>query len=809
MDSVNNEHLKDGAEQSQKKREENSVALGLYNEYKNKCDELQLELAKLQKEKAEQEALLCAAQQKSRAQLELIRESTQQVLYTCEMLARFRSFKILHLLYRIKLQLIKGTAQDRKEFFRWLLGRSSHKNQAPATRKYNPIFQVISPLQQIRDSVICYLSELNSDTVSVDVPRVDNDSEVVAEVRRNTDFLQKPYRKYDVIVFSIIDYDFRYQRPQQIADHYVRQGHRVFYVNANFKADEGIQVSKRGELYLVTLNSTKNSAIYSLNDPAECAKMCAQLDQVMEDNGIRDALMIADYPTWVKEIEYLKGRYGFSLITDYMDDFTGFVTTCEPFVKDNCISLLKRSDAVVASSQYLVDVVSEYNSNVTAIRNGTEFDHFYKAYGVSHKKDRKVIGYYGAIAEWFDFGKVEYLAKKFPECDIVLIGSVTNEKVQACKLPNVKKLGEMPYAKLPEYLCDFDVCLIPFDTSTNLIKATNPVKFYEYLSAGKKIVATEIPELEPFKDEFVYLTNDDEQFAEYVRACLDGTDNLADPESCFRFAKDNDWEHRVNAFEEVATSLFPKVSIVVLCYNQLDYTKQCVDSILRETAYPNYELILVDNCSKDDTANYLRGVVSEDERIKIVLNTTNRGFAGGNNDGIAVSDGEYIVLLNNDTIVTRGWLTAMVKRFRSSSKVGVVGAVTNSIGNEAQIPVTYQDVADMPAFAYDYTARHMGENYKHDGVLAMFCVMFSRKLTEEIGLLDENYGVGMFEDDDYSVAAERAGYELILPEDVFIHHFGSVSFKKLQDATYRKIFEANKAYFENKWNKKWQMHHYR
>ena len=389
----------------------------------------------------------------------------------------------------------------------------------------------------------------------------------------------------------------------------------------------------------------------------------------------------------------------------------------------------------------------------------------------------------------------------------MLIGNVTNPEVQQTELPNVKKLGEKPYAELPGYLKDFDACLIPFDTSTNLIKATNPVKFYEYLSAGKKIVATEIPEIEPYRDKYVYLANDDETFAEYVRLCLEGGDALEDAQSCMAFALENDWQYRVDSFERFAEQLFPKVSIIVLCYNQLDYTRQCVESILRNTAYANYELVIVDNNSEDGTADYLRRMEASDSRIKIVLNRKNRGFAGGNNDGIAASSGEYIVLLNNDTLVTRGWLTSMVKRFRASDTTGIVGAVTNSIGNEAKIEVDYEDVADMPAFAYRYTAEHMGEEYPHDGVLAMFCVMFSRRLIDEIGVLDENYGIGMFEDDDYSIAAKRAGYDLILPEDVFVHHYGSVSFKTLDDEVHRKTFEENKAYFEKKWNMKWQTHH--
>ena len=192
-----------------------------------------------------------------------------------------------------------------------------------------------------------------------------------------------------------------------------------------------------------------------------------------------------------------------------------------------------------------------------------------------------------------------------------------------------------------------------------------------------------------------------------------------------------------------------------------------------------------------------------------MLNKTNRGFAGGNNDGIAVADGEYIVLLNNDTIVTRGWLTNMLKHFSNDEAVGLVGPVTNSIGNEARINVTYTEPEQMPAFADSYINAHMGEEYNHHGILAMFCLMISRELYNKVGPLDEHYGIGMFEDDDYSIASEKNGYRNVLAEDVFIHHFGSVSFKKLEDETYRKLFEQNKAYYEQKWGEKWRKPEYR
>lgn len=752
---------------------------------------------------AREEELLRTDSEKRSLQKKLARSEKRNAdaLRQLDDMTRSRLFKLVHLFNRILHQGFHKDKAERRKFRKWIMGRFRHIPDMD--HRYNPLFSVISLLTGQNE----ILDEQEVSDMLAEPERQEAQVKLPEQVCKCID---EDYVKYDVIVFSVIDYHFRYQRPQQIADHFAREGHRVFYINANFSPSGKPVVSEIKEgLWQVVLPNSLHGAVYSTNFEDAGADINALLDQIVFENGIRDALLIADYPNWVNGMLYLKKRYGFTLITDYMDDYSGFDNAEERFIEEACVKLLRESNMVAASSSYLGEIAKKYNANVEIIRNGTEFAHFHQSYG-EKRGEKRTIGYYGAIAHWFDFEKIEYLSGRFPEADIVLIGSVTDGEARLKKLKNVRLLGEKPYSELPQYLGGFDVCLIPFDASTSLIQATNPVKFYEYLSAGKKVVATEIPELEPFRDRYVYLANDNRTFGDYVEACLKGEDTLADPQACMEFARENDWSVRVSQFGLAAERQFPKISIVVLCYNQLDYTKKCVRSILTKTAYPNYELVLVDNASTDETAGYLKGIEALHENIKVVLNTTNRGFAGGNNDGIRASTGEYIVLLNNDTVVTRGWLTGMVKRFLvGEKKIGIVGPVTNSIGNEAMIRVGYTGLENMPAAAYAYTAGHMGMTYPHDGVLAMFCVMFPRKLTDEIGLLDENYGIGMFEDDDYSIAAQRAGYENLLLEDVFIHHFGSVSFKKLENAEYRKIFDANRSYFENKWNVKWKMHHYR
>ena len=465
---------------------------------------------------------------------------------------------------------------------------------------------------------------------------------------------------------------------------------------------------------------------------------------------------------------------------------------------------------VVASSNFLHDIAEKYAGNITIVRNGTEVEHFYKAKEMEHHKERPVVGYYGAVSHWFDWEKVCYVAEKMPQVDVVIIGEVTEYREKLEKYKNIKLLGEKKYDELPKHLAYFDVCLIPFDTSTDLIKATNPVKFYEYLSAGKRIVATEIPELEPYRDEYVYMSNDNDQFLKYVKDCLEHSDDLKDVESCVAFAKENDWQKRYEKFAEACKEAAPRVSIVVLTYNNLELNKFCIESVLEKTAYPNYELIVLDNASTDGTVEYLNEVNErKDPRVKIIINPENSGFAGGNNIAIDQATGEFIMLLNNDTVITKGWLTNAVKHMENDPKCGMCGAVTNSIGNEAMIGVNYKNLKELASFAFQYTRIHNNETYTNVDRLAMFCTLIRKDIMDKYGKLDANYQVGMFEDDDYAQVVKSAGYKLIIAEDVFVHHVNNASFKKLQSEEYKKIFEKNKKLFEEKWGVKWKMPKYR
>lgn len=254
-------------------------------------------------------------------------------------------------------------------------------------------------------------------------------------------------------------------------------------------------------------------------------------------------------------------------------------------------------------------------------------------------------------------------------------------------------------------------------------------------------------------------------------------------------------------------SLYPLASIVILTYNNLDYTKQCLDSISTKTAYPNYEVIFVDNASTDGTVEYLQAYAASHPNIRLVLNKENRGFSAGNNQGVAASQADYIVFLNNDTLVTHGWLSGLISHLRDPT-IGAVGPVTNSAGNESKIGVDYSDISDMEEYARRYTRSRDGQAFEIR-MLALYCMLVRRSVIDEVGLLDERFGVGMYEDDDFSLRIRQKGYRILCAEDVYIHHWGSASFSRLADDHYQRLYLGNRRIFEEKWGTEWQPHRWR
>jgi GT2 family glycosyltransferase len=250
-----------------------------------------------------------------------------------------------------------------------------------------------------------------------------------------------------------------------------------------------------------------------------------------------------------------------------------------------------------------------------------------------------------------------------------------------------------------------------------------------------------------------------------------------------------------------------KFSIIVVTYNSLAFTRLCLASVLDDASVAA-EVIVVDNASTDGTVEFLQHLARVDRRVRIILNSHNAGFAAANNQGLAIASAPILVLLNNDTIVSPGWLLRMESHLADRT-VGMVGPVSNRVCNEAQIDVSYQTYGQFLQAARERYEEHRGEHFDIR-MLAMYCVAFRRQVFEKVGPLDEGYGVGLFEDDDYAMRVKSKDLRVVCADDTLIHHFGEGSFGTLiPTGEHGVLFRRNQAKFEEKWKVRWTPHRHR
>jgi GT2 family glycosyltransferase len=248
------------------------------------------------------------------------------------------------------------------------------------------------------------------------------------------------------------------------------------------------------------------------------------------------------------------------------------------------------------------------------------------------------------------------------------------------------------------------------------------------------------------------------------------------------------------------------ISIIIVTYNGLrECTIPCLESIFRNGGDADFEVVVVDNNSSDETPHYLSEWACREPRLRLVLNSTNRGFAGGNNDGIAVASGKLLVLLNNDTLVGKGWLSSFCRALRGDHSIGLAGPVSNAVGNEQKIFTLGRTPDEILVEGEAWAGNSAGDTFDAER-LGFFCVALRRSLVDAVGLLDENYGLGFYEDDDYCLRVRDAGYRLVCLEDVFIYHRGSASFGKDPELT-RRLLKKNRRMLENKLGSSYRPEH--
>jgi glycosyltransferase involved in cell wall biosynthesis len=395
----------------------------------------------------------------------------------------------------------------------------------------------------------------------------------------------------EVVVFGIVPWTPRWQRPQHFAVELVRRGHRVVYLTPHLLVDragwrevpdsarpDGVVLAQLGA---VTLDSVHRSAGWSQDDLAHAHH---QFWQLLRQLRLRCPILLAQSPRWWPLIRWIRERSELPLIYDCLDEHTGW----DPEVAEQTRAweeeLAAQADLVLASARRLHQRLRQHAPRAMLVPNGCDVERFEPCTtptGVLRRVlDGPIVGYYGAVSPaWVDASLLAGLAELRPDWNLVVIGpcdQVSAATLDRCR--NVLRLDEVAYEELPRYCADFHVAVIPFLVN-ELTGATDPVKLYEYFAAGKPVVATPMPELYPFQGLLTVAVRAG-GFVEAIDRYLLSPGEAAGRQAVAREAS---WSGRVERFHQAMLACLPSLDVVVVA--GAGDPAVTVDSVERDPSY--------------------------------------------------------------------------------------------------------------------------------------------------------------------------------------------------------------------------------
>lgn len=297
-----------------------------------------------------------------------------------------------------------------------------------------------------------------------------------------------------VVYLPALPWNYRVQRPQQLALALARGGRPVLYVDGFLRSRWQPVRSVAARHGRLTVLRLRVPGAPDLHRSLAQARAAAELGQVVLDglSGLPVAMVLVQLPFWAPLGRVLASALGAPLVYDRIDLHTGFPgVPHEMAVAEE--ALMREADLVAATSEALEAWPRERELPTLRLPNAVDPAAFAERLPVP-RPERPVVGYLGALAEWFDHRAVRYAAERRPEWRFRLAGRLESEAVAAlAALPNVELTGEIAYSDLPAFHAGIDVAMVPFVDSP-LTRAADPVKVYEALAAGLPVVARQLPE---------------------------------------------------------------------------------------------------------------------------------------------------------------------------------------------------------------------------------------------------------------------------------------------------------------------------
>jgi GT2 family glycosyltransferase/glycosyltransferase involved in cell wall biosynthesis len=378
-----------------------------------------------------------------------------------------------------------------------------------------------------------------------------------------------------IVFFNIIPWSALTQRPQHFAARLAARGHLILWVDTHLRAPSEVDPATLIEPIVPGVIQVNLPAlpgdIYTLRwHPRIVDAMLACFYYLRASFQICSAIQLVNFPRWEPIVSTLKETFNWPIIYDCLDDQPAFADLFGHTLGDSETTLTRDSSVVIASSQTLLDRITPHRPDVLLIPNAADYLLFRDAapsLAFSHLS-RPIIGFFGALADWLDFSWIAEAASRFPTWSFIFIGPESFASNASRRRwshltnhSNIHVFPQTPPSLLAQYLAAFDVAIMPFQ-DTYATRAMNAVKLYEYLAAGKPVVAIDLPETQPFAEAGLIATyrTHEESFGLLEAAIQQGNDP-ARAVARQAFAARNDWSHRIDTLSSAlarATALKPR-----------------------------------------------------------------------------------------------------------------------------------------------------------------------------------------------------------------------------------------------------------
>jgi GT2 family glycosyltransferase/glycosyltransferase involved in cell wall biosynthesis len=369
----------------------------------------------------------------------------------------------------------------------------------------------------------------------------------------------------DIFIFTTVEWTCLTQRQHHFASGLAVRGHRVFWIGVRFQPPERTNADNlifavQPRLFEVRLPALAGD-IYRMEWRSDVLDAwTAAFDYLRAAHGVSSAVQLVNYPRWQPVCNALTDRWGWPIVYDCLDDQKALGELFGHDMEEFESRLFEGSAAVVVSGSALRDIVSPLRPDAVMIPNGADFDLFHRTCpaGLLADLERPVAGFFGVFADWLDFDWIDAAAQRFPQWSFVYIGrenfarAATAARWKALAgRSNVHVFPQAAQSKLAQYLAEFDVCTMPF-RDMRVTRSMNAVKLFEYLAAGKPVVAVDLPETRGLREAGLIATY--RSFEESFRLLEEAVREGMHPEKVearAAFAARNTWEHRLDAISQV------------------------------------------------------------------------------------------------------------------------------------------------------------------------------------------------------------------------------------------------------------------